>query len=471
MSKITWGDEMNFLKLAKQREKELIEDLKQLIRIESVLDAKSATNEAPFGKGPAEALKWLLTKGEEEGFRVKNIDHVAGHIEMGEGEELVGILCHVDVVPAGENWTYPPFEGTIQDGKLYGRGAIDDKGPTIAAFLAMKMVKDLKIPLKKRVRMIIGTDEESGFRCVEHYFSKEEMPTIGFAPDADFPLINAEKGIALLDFKQRVQDLKDEQLVSFSAGNRVNMVPDLARAVVRNTSHQFEENFQTFFQNYTQKATILSEGEQYIITVAGKSSHAMEPEKGLNAGIVLAKFLNTELTTPASKSFVSFLDDGFNDVYGKRLQLDFSDEMSGPTTFNAGVMTFDGEKGGRIQVSMRYSVTYPFTEKIREVETHLSNTSFGVEVVSNSAPHFIPEEDEFIQTLLSVYRQYTDDQTKPLSTGGGTYARILKKGVAFGALFPGEPDVAHQKDEYVVIQNLVKAAAIYAEAIVQLARS
>lgn len=122
---------------------------------------------------------------------------------MGAGEELLGILCHVDVVPVGDSWTHPPFKGEVVDGKLYGRGAIDDKGPTMAAYLAMKMIKDAGIELDKRVRMIIGTDEESGFRCVDHYFTKEEMPTIGFAPDADFPLINAEKGISILDFSQK----------------------------------------------------------------------------------------------------------------------------------------------------------------------------------------------------------------------------------------------------------------------------
>lgn len=161
---------MDFLQLASKRKEELIHELQQLIQIESVYDEKTITKETPFGKGPAEALRWMLSRGEQAGFRVKNVDHVAGHIEMGEGNELIGILCHVDVVPAGNHWTRPPFEGVIEDGKLFGRGAIDDKGPTIAAFLAMKMVKELNIPLKKRVRLIVGTDEESGFRCVEHYF-------------------------------------------------------------------------------------------------------------------------------------------------------------------------------------------------------------------------------------------------------------------------------------------------------------
>ncbi|MFC5543353.1 MAG: dipeptidase PepV [Bacilli bacterium] len=460
---------MNFLAMAEERKNELIQGLKQLIQIESVLDEENAREDAPFGEGPKKALEWMLSTASKDGFQVKNVDHYAGHIEMGEGEDILGILCHVDVVPAGGNWTYPPFEGTVKDGKLYGRGAIDDKGPTMAAYLAMKMVRDAGIPLSKRVRMIIGTDEESGFRCVEHYFQKEEMPGIGFAPDADFPLINAEKGIALLEFSQTSPLSQDEQLLSFKAGNRNNMVPDFAEAVLKNVPSGFEEKFHQYFRQYDEEVAFNREGDRVIISVTGKSAHAMEPEKGKNAAVILAQFLNLLLTTEASKAFVSFLDDVFSDVYGKALGLDYADEMSGPTTLNAGIVTFDLENGGNIIVSMRYSVTYPYEEKMRMAQENLAKYPFALNVVSNSEPHYIPEDDELIQTLLNVYRRYTNDDTKPLSTGGGTYARALKKGVAFGSLFPGEPDVAHQKDEYVVIDNLVKAAAIYAEAIVELA--
>src|SRR5690606_21631774 len=208
---------MDWLQLAQARKEELIQELQQLIQIESVKDENNFSDIMPFGAGPKAALEFMLQKGLEQGMTTKNVDHMAGHIEMGQGKELVGVLCHVDVVPAGDaaSWTYPPFEGQVADGKLFGRGAIDDKGPTMAAWLAMKLIHDAKIPLKKRVRMIIGTDEESGFQCVTRYFEKEEMPTIGFAPDADFPLINAEKGIAHLTFSSKEKQSGDEQLLSF----------------------------------------------------------------------------------------------------------------------------------------------------------------------------------------------------------------------------------------------------------------
>lgn len=461
---------MDWFTIAQSRKEELISELQKLIQIESVLDESNATEDAPFGQGPLKALQFMLHQGEQQGFVTKNVDHVAGHIEFGEGKELLGILCHVDVVPAGDSWTYPPFKGEISDGKLYGRGAIDDKGPTMAAWLAMKMVKDAGITLNKRVRMIIGTDEESGFRCVDRYFEKEEMPVIGFAPDADFPMINAEKGIAVLDFSQIGPISQDEQLIAFQSGQRTNMVPDLAKAIVQNVSDNIESEFMKFLEKNMSEGTLTKEDNRYIITIKGKSAHAMEPEKGKNAAVLLSKFLIDLLTTNASKQFVSFIVNVFdNDHYGTKLNLNFSDEMSGQTTLNPGVVLFHNKQGGRIQVSMRYSVTYPFEQKITEAVQQLSAFGFALDVASNSAPHYVAEDELLVQTLLNVYRKHTGDLSKPLSTGGGTYARTMEKGVAFGMLFPGEPDVAHQADEFVVIENLIKAAAIYAEAIVELA--
>lgn len=461
---------MDWLKIATSRQEELITELQQLLQIESVLDEEQATAEMPFGPGPKAALDFMLERGAARGMVTKNVDHMAGHIEMGQGDELIGVLCHVDVVPSGNpaTWTYPPFEGRIVDGKLYARGAIDDKGPTMAAWLAMKMIQDEGIELNKRVRMIIGSDEESGFRCVDRYFEKEEMPTIGFAPDADFPLINAEKGIAHLVFASKEKPVADE-LVSFKAGKRTNMVPDEAVATLKYVGLNTNENFQTFLKENDVQGSFIEQGDTIIITVKGKSAHAMEPEKGRNAAVMLAKFLQNVVTTAEAKAFVDFMVNVFNnDHYGTFLQLNFEDEMSGPTTLNPGIVSYT-ENGAVIEVSMRYSVTYPFEEKITAAQSFLQNETFTLDVAGNSAPHYVSEEDELVQTLMNVYQKYSGDFRKPLSTGGGTYARVMKKGVAFGMLFPGEPDIAHQADEFVVVENLVKAAAIYAEAIVKLA--
>lgn len=464
---------MDWLKIARNRQQELIEELQQLIQIESVLDEQNTSLEMPFGPGPKAALDFMLAKGEQQGMRIKNVDHMAGHIEMGAGDELIGVLCHVDVVPAGNptTWAYPPFEGRIVDGELFGRGAIDDKGPTMAAWLAMKMIQDEGIELNKRVRMIIGTDEESGFRCVNRYFEIEEMPTIGFAPDADFPLINAEKGIAHLVFTSKGKPIGEQQLLSFQAGKRTNMVPEEAVANLKFVDSNTKEKFSQFLQQNILEGTFNTSEKGIIITIKGKSAHAMEPEKGRNAAVYLAKFLQTVVTSGQDAEFINFIVQLFDgDHYGSALQLNFEDDMSGPTTLNPGIVSFN-ENGASIEVSMRYSVTYPFEEKMTNAQHLMQTQSFTLDVAGNSLPHYVSEEDPLVQTLLEVYRKYSGDFSKPLSTGGGTYARVMKKGVAFGMLFPGEADVAHQADEFVVVENLVKAAAIYAEAIVKLANN
>ena len=447
----------------------LIDDLKQLVSIPSVLDEEAATEEAPFGPEPKRALAWMLEEGRKAGFTVKNVDNMAGHIEMGDGDELVGILCHVDVVPAGSGWTHGPFEGVVKDGKLFGRGAIDDKGPTIAAWHAMKMIKQSGVPLNKRVRLIIGADEESGFRCVKRYFEKEEMPTIGFAPDADFPIINAEKGIASLSFQLKTQ-LTDGQLLAFQSGNRTNMVPDLAEAVIGIGISEIKDQFETFMDTHNYGYSIVGNETETTFSVNGKSAHAMEPDNGVNAAVVLATFLNRIFEEGQSKDFTQFIVDAFgNETRGSYLGLAFNDHISGDTTLNAGIVTFSPEQGGQVEVSMRYSVTYPFEEKIETCLERLKDSPFELTVKGNSKPHHVDANDPFIKTLQEIYKTYTGEEAELLSIGGGTYARVLDKGVAFGMLFPGREDVAHQADEYVYIEDLLKATAIYAEAISRLA--
>lgn len=186
---INWQNEVE------KRREDLIKDTQDFLKIKSVLDENDISDGAPFGSGIKEALDYALAKCESFDMDVKNLEGYAGHAEIGRGEEILGILCHVDVVPEGKGWSLPPYEAKIRDGKIYARGSVDDKGPGMAAIYAMKIIKDLDVELNKRVRLIFGTDEESNWRGIQYYFEKEEMPTIGFSPDADFPIIVAEKGI------------------------------------------------------------------------------------------------------------------------------------------------------------------------------------------------------------------------------------------------------------------------------------
>lgn len=460
---------MDWYQRAVERKDELIQELQHLISIESVLDEAAATDAYPFGPKPAEALHFLLEKGQHYGMTVKNVDHVAGHIEMGQGEELIGILGHVDVVPAGDGWSVPPFEGRVVGNKLIGRGAIDDKGPTMAAWMGMKLVKDSGIELSRRVRLIIGTDEESGFRCVKRYFETEEMPTLGFAPDADFPIIYAEKGIAGLMLSQAAS-AESTDLIWFQSGARTNMVPDEANAYIQRPLSDIEPAFIAFLEQYQLKGRAQDVNGNTSLIVQGKSAHAMEPDHGVNAAIQLTRFLATQSLGGQGEAFVQLVVDSFEkDSRGKTFDGAFRDDMSGDTTYNAGILRFTKEDGFEIEISMRYSVSCPFDQLIESIRQHFDHRQVHVHVKSNSTPHYVEESDELIQTLSKVYERQTGDKAELLAIGGGTYARVLKKGVAFGMLFPGEPDVAHQADEFVDVENLLKATAIYADAIAELA--
>ncbi|WP_407640147.1 dipeptidase PepV [Bacillus massiliglaciei] len=454
----------------------LLLDTQNLLKIKSVLDETNSSKEAPFGKGVKEALDFMLGLGEKDGFTVKNVDHVAGHIEMGQGEEVVGILCHVDVVPEGDGWSSDPFGAEIRNDKIFARGAIDDKGPTMAAYYAMKLVKELDLPLKKRVRMIIGTDEESNWRCVDRYFEVEEMPTLGFAPDADFPIINAEKGIWDFNIVQSPALKEDApasvRVIQFHSGLRVNMVPDFASAQVEGDSiAEIADRFQNYLTKYSYTGRAKMEGSKVILELEGVSAHGMEPDNGLNAGLALADFLSGLELDGHARAYFGFISEFISgDSRGRKLGLAYSDDITGDLTMNAGKFSYQKDGNRFIGFTVRYPVTYNWTQKENELKSVLAGHQLQLETLGNSAPHHVDSESFLIQTLKRVYEEEAGEKANLLSIGGGTYARSLKEGVAFGPLFPGSEDIAHQKDEYIDIDDMLKAAAIYARAIYELAK-
>lgn len=467
MTQINWMEEVL------KRKDDFLKQTIELLNIESVYDESTITKEAPMGKGINEALTYMLNLGEKDGFTPKNVDGFAGHLEMGSGEELVGILCHLDVVPAGDGWSHDPFDAIIRDGNIYARGAIDDKGPTMAAYYAMKIVKELGLPINKRVRMILGTDEESQWRCVDHYFEKEEMPTMGFAPDADFPIIYAEKGILDIQFNQDLSKENNEseyKLISFASGRRVNMVPDHAKAIISGPKFDVDA-FNRHISELGCKPSMSEENGYQVLTVEGVSVHGMEPDKGKNAGIALASFLNQFGMNQHAESFIKFIVENFKgDSRGKKLGVAYSDDITGDLTINLGIMQYEDQKGGTFGCTLRYPVTTDIKSVISTLTTSGNKYGFEFNELKNSNPHHVPKDHPLIQTLQKVYEEQTGEEATLLTIGGGTYARSLSAGVAFGPLFLGKPEVAHQKDEYAEIEDLLKATAIYAQAIAELVK-
>lgn len=471
LTKINWMDEVE------KRKDDLLKDTQNLLYIKSLLDEENPLPDAPLGKGVKEALDFMLNLGEKDGFVPKNVGNLAGHLEFGEGEELLGILCHVDVVPEGDGWTSDPFAAEIRQGKIFARGAIDDKGPTMAAYYAMKIVKELGLPLKKRVRMIIGTDEESDWRCVEHYFEHEEMPSLGFAPDADFPIINAEKGIADIDMVQKLSveesgSVKIE-VQSFTSGKRYNMVPDHATVTLNIIENQMDvvQRFTDFMKQHQLEHYSHVENGELILEVKGVSAHGMEPKKGINAGLFLAEFLSKLALNRTASDYFKFVSRYFfNDSRGVNLGVAYSDDISGELTINPGKLSYSGQTGGSIGLTCRYPVTNKMDATKEKLDELLEEKGFAIEKFKDTKPHHVDENEFLIQTLKKVYEEQTGDKAYLIAIGGGTYARSLKSGVAFGPLFPGRPDIAHQKDEYIEIDDLLKATAIYAQAIYELAQ-
>lgn len=453
-------------------ENQMIDDLKGLLSIESVRDDSKASEDAPVGPGPRQALDYMYELAERDGFSTHDVDHIAGRIEAGQGEDVLGILCHVDVVPAGDGWDSDPFDPVVTDDAIIARGTLDDKGPTIAAYYAVKILNDMNVDWKKRIHMIIGTDEESDWKCTDRYFQTEEMPTLGFAPDAEFPAIHGEKGITTFDLIQdqinEEVDEPDYELLNFESGQRYNMVPDHAeaRVLVKENMTDVIQNFEYFVeQNELQGESTVDSGI-LILTVEGKAVHGMDPSLGVNAGLYLLKFLSSLNLDKSAKDFVEFNNRYlFDSHFGEKMGMKFHTDVMGDVTTNIGIIKYDNKEAGRYGVNLRYPQGFEFEEAVERFTNEIKDIGFSLELGKVQKPHFVDKDDPFVEKLVKAYRNQTGDMTEPYTIGGGTYARNLDKGVAFGAMFEDTEDLMHQKNEYMTKKQLINATSIYLEAI------
>lgn len=482
---------MEYLKLIDEYKDEIIKTLQELISIKSVDEPSLNDSEdgfLPFGKGVHESLKYMLDKAKSDGFDVENVDNYGGHIEfggyfldevgeiVGTSTEIVGILTHLDVVPEGNDWKYEPFGGEIADGRVYGRGASDNKGPLVASYYAMKALKESGIVPTKKVRLILGLDEETDWDGMKHYFSKEKAPDLGFAPDADFPVIHGEKGILIFELAKKIGKTNNKglELRTVTGGNAANMVADSARAILRGDNYDFIREIIENYKNKTgYKINVKGLGKSLEITSHGISSHGARPEKGLNAISVMMELLgNLPIVNEDMIDFIEFYNNhiGF-EFDGVKIGCGLSDEVSGKLIFNVGKININSE-AGRLVINVRYPVTAKEEDVYSSIMPILNKHNFGVIRLKNQAPIYFPEDYPMVEILMGVYREQTGDvESKPIIIGGGTYARATENIVAFGATFPGEEEVAHKKNEYIAIDSLMKATKIYAEAIYKLSQN
>ncbi len=420
---------------------EIIKNTMELIKIPSVLVENEEVNGRvyPFGINNKIALDRFLELASSMGFVTKNVEGVCGHVEYGEGEEIFAVLCHLDVVPADGEWKNPPFSPWIEDGKIFGRGSSDDKGPAVASLYALKVLKDLNVKLKRRIRLIVGTDEETGSRGLIRYLEAEENPTLGISPDADFPIIYGEKGIASFELTK-----KNDSGIEAYGGVRLNVVAPWCKFKYQNCEDCLNK------QNFKE-----DNGYYYI---EGKSAHAMEPNNGLNAIKEFVSYIHDK----TDDLFIKFIYDKLMDTRLKDMNLNVTDEEMGDLTMNIGVLEMKEES--KLLINFRYPKNLDFEKFFEEFSSQAKEYGVEVKCLHNMTYHYVDPKSEFITSLYESYLRY--EKPSPLKTiGGGTYARHINNGVAFGVMFPGEIEMAHEPNEFISIDSLLRAGVIITDAI------
>lgn len=459
----------DYIELIDHYKDDMIKDLSNVISIKSIVGEKEG--EYPFGREVHRAFETMLNIGKRDGFKTKNVDNYGGHIEFtGEEESIFALLGHLDIVPEGSGWDTNPYEATIVNNKLIGRGAVDDKGPTIAAYYAMKALKDSGFKPKKTIRLILGLDEETSWEGMEYYMSKEKTPEMGFAPDADFPVIHCEKGLIIFDLFKNFKNCKTDgiNLVSLKGGNAPNMVADYAKATIEGAD--LTETIKKYKEENDADIVCVKTQLGCDIIAKGVSAHGAMPEKGVNAiTLIIESLKNVVFANDEINNFIKFYNDkiGF-DYHGERFGCNFEDEPSGKLNFNVGVININQD-----EVKLTINIRYPATMKENQIYDGIEsvNEGYNIDRVDHLAPLYVPVDHPLVEVLMDVYREFTGDQKgKPLVIGGATYARTVPNCVAFGPVFPGQDAVEHQPNEFIYIDSMIQSTKMYAEAIYRLCK-
>jgi len=469
-------------KLVEEDKDKLINSTQDLVRIKSVNGEPEPG--APFGEGPSQALDKALEIARSLGFNTTNLDGYVGYAEFGQGTDYVAVLGHVDVVAEGDGWEYPPYGAEIHDGKIYGRGTIDDKGPSMAAIYALKAIRDSNLPLNKRVRVIFGSDEETGTADIEHYLEREAPPVSGFTPDANFPAIYAEKGILTFDLAKNLtiksSDIRvkriflKKDLTAIQGGIAYNIVPDEASAeIITSNPAPILAACRSFANETGYNLTAEVNDGTVLVNSVGLAAHGSVPYKGKNAVMQLFAFLGTLnfLSNSDMKDAIDFINAKIGmETDGKSFGLAMEDEPSGNLTLNVGLANSTEERIF-LGLNIRYPVTHTSEEVMGIINNTIKGSGFGVENMQQDLkPLYYPIDSPLIVILTQVYNNQTGRNDTPIAIGGGTYAKDMPNIVASGPIMPGQEEVEHQPNEYIAIDQLVNITKIYAQDIYELAK-
>ena len=425
-------------------------DLKSLVDINS----EYSDDVKPFGSGPRKALDQALKLMEEKGLKTTNVDYYCGFGEIGEGDKLVGILAHLDVVPAGEGWDSDPYDMIEKDGYVFGRGVTDDKGAGVASMYALKYLIDEKYPFKKRFRLILGCNEEKGSACIRYYVSKYGDVDYGFTPDGNFPGIYAEKGMvgaALVGHNSKI--------ISIKGGDVSNAVCKKVVCEVPNGSFD-EDKLRTYFDENKIKFEI-EKGENTIITAHGVAAHASMPDLGVNAFDHLMEAL---YLADFNDSFVSWFHRNFaTTLHGEKLGFDAIRDDVSDTSINFGVVSKNGK-----DINVTLDMRFPVKTNSKKVLELLQISDEDNECVIRNAvePLYFDIDSPMIRALKKAYEDVTGDHETPMEAiGGGTYAKAINNIIAFGCEFQGEESHIHDVNERMKLDYFKKQVEIYIEAI------
>ena len=446
---------MNFSETIMNYREDILRDLDLLMKIPSV----SSKDPSAASK----ALDFMLERGKSMGFDVKNINGIAGHIEYGQGEEIAAVLCHVDVVPAGEGWSTEPYALTEKDGRFYGRGIVDDKGSAVIALYCLKALKDNNIETARRIRLILGAAEEIGMNDMEEYFKNEPLPDMAFTPDSEYGICCHEKGILQLSVSSPRHD--GTTLTELHSGSAVNAVPSRAQALIDCTENE-DHQLRRFADAKPGRYDFIYTMDGLRIDAFGKAAHACVPYEGLNSASHLIRILAANFGHTVLGSLCSFIDDAIGlETNGKSLGIACSDKESGALTVNLGVVDID-ESVSRALIDIRYPVTSDPSSILRRVSARAARDGLTVSELSHVLPLSLDTSAPIVGILSSAYRTVTGSDPELYSTGGGTYARTLRNaGVAFGPTFPDDPSNLHDVNESVSVSNFFLHARICQQAV------
>ena len=448
--------------LIRPLEDEMLEQLARLVKYNS--ERGEALPDKPFGEGPAGCLAEALQIASEMGFATTNVDNYCGYAEMGEGEDILGIVAHLDIVPAGEGWNTDPFTLTRgDDGMVYGRGVSDDKGAAIASLYAMKLIREMGVPVNKRVRLLMGCNEESGSECMKYYNAHCEPVTLGFTPDGDFPGIHGEKGNVHF-----LASSKNTRIISMNGGIVENAVCTRCITVIpRDMSLDCLADAlgKTELKGFSVDETVTDGVETYTIEAVGKSAHAARPLDGVNAAGCTMQALEA---AGFDDDFVNFYNSHIGITCdGAGLGCKIADEF-GPLTLNNGIVkTEDGVITCTLDIRCPVSVTE--SELHAMVEPNLEDERGRIEILDIGPSLFYPVDSPLVSCLYNAYVEATGDtETKPMVIGGGTYAKSIPGIIAFGCGFPGVDNHIHDANESLIVEELLLQVDIYVQAILNL---